>query len=261
MILPLAKENLRQFWAHSNPSAVLSGWCLDQMAGVAIALSFLHNDLLGQDSRPMSGYHMDLKPENILIFETDSSATQSVWKLSDFGSSQFRPKDCRQKLPPHPGLGTYEPPECQLDLPQSQAYDMWSLGCVFFECTIFLIKGSDAIEAFAEDRLNDVEVCDTIFKDDYFLTMEFNESEKPMKATLRPAVIRWIRDLQRNPDCNEAISGLLHLIQGALLQVDQSRRIKACHVSQRLELIDGTEINSLTQDPSWIHRLRPRHES
>ena len=184
----------------------------------------------------MRGYHLDIKPENILIC-ADAFSVCGNWKISDFGASYLYPKDSVQELPPHPGLGTYEPPECQLELPQSQAYDLWSLGCIFLECTAWLIKGSDAIDEFAEDRLNDVKVSGNMFKDDYFFTLDFNESSTPVRAMTRPAVIKWIRALERNPKCNEAISGLLHLIENGLLQVDQSKRLKANHLSQRLELI------------------------
>ena len=205
------------------------------MTGIATALSHLHNDLLAQDLQPLSGYHLDIKPENILIY-ADAFSGCGIWKLSDFGSSYLYPQDSGQ-LPPHPGFGTYEPPECQMSLPQSQAYDIWSLGCIFLECTAWLIKGSDAIAEFAEDRLNDVKVSGNMFKDDYFFTLEFNESNTPVRALTRPAVIQWIRALERNSQCNEAISELLHLIENELLQVDQSKRLKAYYLSQRLELI------------------------
>ena len=209
------------------------------MTGIATGLSHLHNDLLAQDLSPLSGYHLDIKPENILIY-ADAFSGCGTWKLSDFGSSYLYPQDSRQELPPHPGLGTYEPPECQLNLPQSQAYDLWSLGCIFLECTAWLIKGSDAIAEFAEDRLNDVKVSGNMFKDDYFFTLEFNESSTPVRALTRPAVIRWIRALEPNSKGNEAISELLHLIENGLLQVDQSKRLKAYYLSHRLELIQQT---------------------
>ena len=204
------------------------------MTGIASALSHLHNDLLSQDSRPLSGYHLDIKPENILIC-ADAFSGWGIWKISDFGASYLHPKEPRQVLSPHPGQGTYEPPECQLDLPQSQAYDLWSLGCIFLECTAWLIKGSDAIDEFAEDRLNDVKVSGN--KDDYFFTLKFDESSTPVRAMTRHAVIKWIRALERNPKCNEAISGLLHLIENGLLQVDQSKRLKADYLSKILQLI------------------------
>ncbi|KAL9071966.1 MAG: hypothetical protein Q9161_003898 [Pseudevernia consocians] len=236
MILPLAEENLRQFWAHSKPSLAASVWCLQEMTGIATALSYLHNDLLTQDSRPMIGYHFDLKPENILI-GTDSPSAHRRWMISDFGLSQLHPKESRRELPPHPGLGTYEPPECQLGLSQSQAYDIWSLGCIYLECAAWSMKGSDAIDAFAEDRLNDVEVSGNIFKDDYFFTLELNESLTPVGAMTRPAVTAWIQDLESDPNCTEQILNLLHLIAYGLLQVDQRKRLNATGLSQRLLLI------------------------
>lgn len=226
------------------------------MTGIAAALSHLHNDLLAQDSRPLSGYHLDIKPENILIC-VDAFSSRGIWKLSDFGSSYLRPKESRKELPPHPGLGTYEPPECQLNLPQSQAYDLWSLGCIFLECTAWLIKGSDAIDEFAEDRLNDVKVSGTMFKDDYFFTLEFNESSTPVRAVTRPAVIKWIRALERNPRCNEKISELLYLIESGLLQVDQTERLKANYLSERLQLIHGVAPRNFGSGSQFDLQSRP----
>ncbi len=251
MILPLAEENLRQFWAHSKPSSISAHWYFEQIAGIATALSYIHNDLVTPDSRPVSGFHMDLKPENILIGK-DGLAARSTWKISDFGCSHMKPRESSLELPPHPGLGTYEPPECQLDLPQSQAYDIWSLGCILLECVVWLMNGSGAIEAFAEDRLKDVELSGNIFKDDYFFTLEFNGSLKPFRAITRPAVIKRIQDLNSDPNCSEAIFELLYLIRDGLLQVDQSRRLKANYLSHRLELIHNTAKRLLEPDPQSI---------
>ena len=236
MIFPLAEENLRQFWAHTESSSLSHLWYFEQMTGIATALSHLHNDLLTQDSRPMLGYHMDLKPENILV-ETDSLSNSRRWLLSDFGISYIHPKNSKQELPPHPGHGTYEPPECQLNLPQSRAYDIWSFGCVITECLVFLTKGSDAINSFAEDRFTDVEVSGNTFKDDYFFTLELNASSEPVGAITRPAVIQWIRDLERDPKCTKAIAALLNLVQDGLLQVDQYKRLNAICLGQSIDLI------------------------
>lgn len=236
MIFPLAEGDLRQFWAHANPSSVSFHQYLQQMTGIATAISYLHNDLLEQGSRYIWGAHMDLKPANILIM-TDPSSACGRWEISDFGFSYLKPKDSGQELPPHPGLGTYEPPECQLNLPQSRAYDIWSLGCVFLECLIWRMRGLGAIDAFGEDRLNDVEVSGNMFKDDYFFTLEFDETFTPIGATTRPAVIKWIQDLERDPKCSKATSELLHLIQNELLQVDQSKRLNAIFLSQRLQRV------------------------
>lgn len=243
MIFPLAEENLRQFWARSNSSLAMSHWCLKQMMGLAQALSFIHNDLETKDSRPVIGCHMDLKPENILILK-DNDTSKMIWKISDFGVSIIRPKASRLKLPPNLGVGTYEPPECQLDQPLSPSYDIWSLGCIFLECAIWMIKGSDAIVTFAEDRLSDVSISgidlSIDFRDDHFFTLISNEPSKPLTAITRPAVVKCIDDLAHDPKCNEAISSLLALVKYGQLQVNQSKRLEAYRLSQRLQLIYHT---------------------
>ena len=251
MIFPLAVKNLRQLWLHENPSTDAFHWCLQQMTGTADALSYLHNGLLAQDSHAMIGYHHDLKPENILITK-DASSLRLCWKLSDFGSAYLQPKDSGQELPSYPGLGTYEPPECQLELPQSRAYDIWSLGCIFLECIVWAMKGSNAIDAFAEDRLNDRKAFDNNFRDDYFFTLEYSESFTPVGALTRLAVTNWIQDLERHPKCDEAISALLQMIRNGLLQVDQNTRLKANYLAASMKLILDISRRGLGSEPQCI---------
>lgn len=57
-------------------------------------------------------------------------------------------------------------------------------------------------------------------------------------------MLRWIEDLERDPKCSEAIGELLNLIKKDLLRADQSRRLKARHLSQRLEVIHGNACRS-----------------
>lgn len=247
MIFPLAEENLRQFCARSTSSLSVSHWCLKEMMGIAEALSFIHNNLETEDSRPMIGWHMDLKPENILIMK-DNFTSKNIWKISDFGLSVIRPKASRLELPPNPGVGTYEPPECQLNLPLSRSCDIWSLGCIFLECALWIIKGWDAILTFAEDRLSDVSIPGINFRDDYFFTLIYNELSKTLTAITRPAVVKCIEDLAQDPKCSEAISSLLALVKYGQLQVNQSKRLEAYRLSQRLQLIYHTTKEYLEPD-------------
>ena len=236
MIFPLAEGNLREFWAQKQPSSVESRWYLQQMSGLASALSYIHNDFVAQDSRPMIGVHFDLKPEN-LLFEAESPSGLSRFVLSDFGVSHFQSKGTEHDLPSHPGTGTYEPPECQLDLPQSRAYDIWSLGCIFLECAAWLMRGSSAIDAFAEDRLQDARASGNSLIDDCFFTLEYDETFIPTRAVTRAAVTKWIEDLERDPNCSKAMTEVLHLIQRGPLQVDQNKRLTAKYLSERLAQI------------------------
>ena len=224
MILPLAEENMRQFWAHSQPASFTSEWCLDEMAGVSSGLSTLHQ---------AAGWHNDLKPENILVFK-DGRPNKYFFRISDFGISYVHPRGSKLELPPHPGTGTYEPPECQMNQKQSQKYDIWSLGCIFLELLIWALKGSDAIGSFADDRLKDTPASDDNFRNDYFFSLEVNKESTPFGVQTRPAVLRWIESLDRDPNCGPAISEALHLLRDSLLQVEQGRRLEAGQVSERL---------------------------
>lgn len=119
LIFPLAEEDLGHFWAHSRPSSSTSSWCLEQMAGLSTGLSTLHD---------AAGWYFDLKPENVLVFRDFPS--RGLWKISDFGTSYVHQRDSKLELSSYPGTGKYEPPGCQLNLQQSQKYDIWSLGCM-----------------------------------------------------------------------------------------------------------------------------------
>ena len=222
MILPLAKGNLRQFWARSQPWR--SSWCLEEMAGISAGLSALHF---------AAGWHSDLRPENILIFE-DGFSGRGSWKISDFGLSHLHSQGAKSELPPYPGTGTYEPPECQLELKQSQKYDLWSLGCIFLECVTWLLKGSEAIERFADDRVKDTPASDENFKNDYFFSLNANQSFPTLGARIRPAVLMWIDTLDKSPNCSPEISQTLQLIRDSLLQIEQTMRMEASEVSRTL---------------------------
>jgi hypothetical protein len=111
------------------------------------------------------------------------------------------------------------------------------------------MKGSDAIEAFAEDRLNHVAVSGTNLRDDCFSTLESDKPSESLKAIARPAVIEWIDDLDHDTKCSEEISLLLYLIKSGLLQLDHSRRLKADHLSQVIELIHDNAKRFLESDP------------
>lgn len=194
------------------------------MAGVSSGLSTLHE---------AAGFHNDLKPENILVFREGNSSNHS-FRISDFGISFVHPKGFKTGLPPHPGTGTYEPPECQMKQQQSQKHDIWSLGCVLHEMLVWALKGSDAIESFADDRLKDTPPSDDNFRNDYFFSIELNKSFIPLGVQTRPAVLRWIEALNHNPNCNLAISLALLLIRDGLLQVEQGKRLDADKVSEKL---------------------------
>ena len=251
MIFPLAEEDLRHFWEHTNPSSISKEWYIQQMTHIANALSYLHTGVVTKDFQRMQCWHMDIKPTNILIMRDASTDTRS-WKITDFGSSYIYPGDLGKDLPSHAGSGTYEAPECQLDLPPSRAWDIWSFGCIVAECLVWLLRGSAAIDTFAEDRLKDEETSSNIIKDDCFFSLKYDTSLAPIGAMVRPAVLRWLHDLERDPLCDQTTHRLLRLIRDHLLRTTKVERMTAGALSSKLEWIckEGA-IPVMEQGKNW----------
>ena len=243
IILPLAEADLRHFWAATEPASIEPAWCLQEMAGLTEALSHIHNSTLTLDLRPLHGFHMDLKPTNILIMKDEVSGHRS-WNIGDFSLSCFYLKDTDKEISTISGPGTYEPPERQLELPQSQASDIWSLGCVFAECVSWLIRGSSAIDDFAEARMKDLQIPSSNFIDDHFFSLNFDSSWNPVGAVVRPAVKAWFRELENDPKCHGPIRRLLHLIEHKILVADPKQRLNAKELSVLLKLIADDAIKA-----------------
>jgi len=82
--------------------------------------------------------HTDLKPENILLGEmsdqaqSDSTYLGDTWALCDFGSASLWRADRMDSdlISTRP----YRAPEVVLGNPWSYPADMWSLGCILYEC-------------------------------------------------------------------------------------------------------------------------------
>jgi dual specificity tyrosine-phosphorylation-regulated kinase 2/3/4 len=72
--------------------------------------------------------HCDLKPENVLLAKPNKSKV----KLIDFGSSCFE----NERYYTYIQSRFYRAPEIMLGIPYTTAIDMWSLGCIVFECLV-----------------------------------------------------------------------------------------------------------------------------
>jgi serine/threonine protein kinase len=262
LMFPFANSNLRQYWEEKEPHLSLENlnWWLKQMLGLASALCTIHNfrsatpsnRIVQNTSQPdhflstrkmvMSreeeryGRHGDLKPENILWFETTESATNNlgILQIADLGLGAFHRLGSRSNVEAKSvgGSPTYVPPECALDRPISRAYDIWSLGCIFLECVIWLLEGPKGLGDFANDRL--IKTPDGVYDDSFFIVALRSDTGK-CAADVRLSVREWIRDLHTHRRVSAFIHDMLDLIAKEMLVVRPQDRITSRRLSQKLE--------------------------
>ncbi|KAG7409313.1 Calcium/calmodulin-dependent protein kinase [Fusarium oxysporum f. sp. rapae] len=242
--------DLRDFWKANDPksrSQELVLWSLRQMLGIVSAIDALH----GKNTR-----HGDIKPQNILHFlKTHNDATMDSRGrliLADVGVSKIHreitsmrqdPTNCQQSTV------TYEAPEAQSDQregkPRGRRYDMWSLGCMFLEFTVWLVFDYSTVRSFRKSRRTRDDPKDA------FGSFFVQTSDKLIQ--IHSAVIEALGHLQGHPLCsgNTALADLIQLIQDHLLQVDVQKRTQAPELFKMLESIT----RRAEEDSSYLYPM------
>lgn len=223
IVFPWARRgNLRDFWKSNPPKldSMLLEWAFTQLCGLAEAIRTLHHSQKDKALR-----HGDLKPENILCFD-DPKKKQSddlhscILVIADVGLSRTHDKVTElRKGATRTKSGTikYEPPETELqpNEPRSRRYDVWSLGCIYFEFMIWLLYGPEELKRFRDD-------LESLGENTRFYLIEEDPNTRQRTARLNGIVqkwIDWIRKDQRCPD-STAMRRLLDLIVERLLVAD-----------------------------------------
>ncbi|GKT50822.1 serine/threonine-protein kinase nrc-2 [Colletotrichum spaethianum] len=136
--------NLKEFWKRTTTRATEDGelmkWVLNQLCGICSATKALHE----KNCR-----HTDLKPENILLFE--EYGPRGILRIADVGLARFHNDITRQRKSitnAKTGTVRYEPPEMGRDKQLPRVYDVWCLGCVFFEFLIWAVYGPTGLDSF-----------------------------------------------------------------------------------------------------------------
>ncbi|KAI3532834.1 TOL [Colletotrichum filicis] len=206
--------NLREFWkTQEQPSLTpeLVTQTITQLLGLADALHALHN-FKGQGNYR----HGDLKPENILRFRDETIV--GILKIADMGLAKHHPDaTAMRKKATSAKYGTvrYEPPEVitnRLDTARSRLYDIWSMGCIMFECIIWLLYGYTELERF-DESLSASGYDSSFFK--------IKDVDNGQVAEVHPTVVEWMTSLATDPRCgtDSAIGDLLKLVRERLLVV------------------------------------------
>ncbi|KAJ2897376.1 HET-domain-containing protein [Zalerion maritima] len=233
--------NLRHCWkvqpslSHAAPNlgreecSMYLRWFFHQLVGIADAIKCLHHP--ENNTGVSCGRHGDLKSENILCFASNEASPGEIPKdvqlvVADAGHPRFtkRLRSCGGNQRRHQlGQKCIAPAEAETPAvePRSRRYDIWSLGCLFFESLIWILYGSDRLEEFHVA----VETGGT--SGTYY--------GMGPSAGLRDVVKNWIAYIREDPRCSglTALGRLLGLIETRLLVSKVSERTTSFSSSQQ----------------------------
>ncbi|KAM7185615.1 hypothetical protein V8F33_012293 [Rhypophila sp. PSN 637] len=226
--------NLRTLWKTlKRPKSFLMPQlvkdAVKQILGLATALNAAHNPESGPKFR-----HGDLKPENILWFDSKDRTSIGTLKIADWGlakehtiETELRSNNTstdygtrRYESPEEftrEGIGlTPDPGTGKQKKKRSRLYDVWAMGCITLEFIVWLVYGLEGLKQFnSEIRGN----SDTEHPPFYQAKTE----GKKRKATVHPAVVKWMEKMASLPVCqpgSTALGSLLELVQTRLLVID-----------------------------------------
>lgn len=277
---------LRDYW-QKNPNPDLSPslirTTLKQLLGLARAISALHHDgnrndrnhdatnddtknddtkngvaTMENDNTESNWRHGDLKPDNILRFldHTEDESHLGILRIADLGLAKrhmFRTAIRDNPTVTKFGTSQYEPPEALTHPrdPRSRLYDIWSMGCIIFEFTVWLLYGLPGLTEFLNE-----DCIDTPHSNLFFACFHtFNRLEARLNDN---GVWKWMtRILPQDEECREtkecddhegcddhaqlgtAIGDLLKLVRTRLLVINLPEKVKgAPHRGDANVLVD-----------------------
>ncbi|ROV94108.1 hypothetical protein VPNG_09346 [Cytospora leucostoma] len=186
---------------------------VNQFVGLAHALDALHN-YKKNDKNAGSYRHGDLKPENILRFENGTQ--MGFLRIADLGLAKhhFDETGLRDKnTSTRHGTPFYEPPEVFRNPKEarSRQYDIWSMGCVILEVLVWLLYGTDALEAFINSMNQSFSNSSPYWALD----------EQSSTVKVHPYVEACMDFIAKDQECqgSTAISDLLNIVKTKLIVV------------------------------------------
>jgi serine/threonine protein kinase len=257
-MFPWAKDSLRDYWntiPAQSPNPKLIQEAINQLRGLTDALDQLHNfqgsqpiqnetyreveiriDLADEalpqmdDDDDVNDYtnpfsqesirHGDIKPENILRF-LDSHSKIGTLKLGDMGLAKRHVAATEKRRGTSMRYGTrrYEGPEVlNHGQGRSRLYDLWSMGCITFECILWLLYGNDALVEFYRQAERSSAPSDF----QYYKVQVIGGVPHPV---VHPIVTEWMDHMQsEDPECKPEskcmLKDLLQIVREKLLVVD-----------------------------------------
>jgi serine/threonine protein kinase len=235
--------NLLDFWACENlrqrtPELIL--WSLKQTLGLVDALKALHSK---------NFRHGDLKPQNILHFKKSGqicSGGRGILVIADVGVSRVHKEATIVRCDPTSTFATtksYEGPEVQFSgkAPRSRKYDMWSIGCIFLEFTIWLLYDLKIVDSFEKLRES---------RDDPKTPIaSFYDCAPEGTVKIHSVVSEAMDMIRKDPRCKgAALEDFVNLIAENLLLIEVQRRATAPDIYEKLKKI----VHDAENDPSYL---------
>jgi serine/threonine protein kinase len=259
MLFPLAEQNLRQYIKQTNHPSLTKEfvlWLLGQFKGLADGVRQIHN-LTGlgpgmldrrlniNQKRERTGFHHDLKPENILVFldsdrDSDDQVTGRTWKIADFGSARIglilsgsgsgvQERSYFTSNLSH-GDAAYGAPDYELEKKTSRPYDMWSLGCIFLECLLWVFGKPDSSPAdFEAQRMK---IPNRLANQDSAFWYVGSDGS----VGLKPAVVERLKELKTECAERGVFSDLVSIV-AKLLTIKPAERLDAPKLCNDLDAI------------------------
>ncbi|KAI0197248.1 kinase-like domain-containing protein [Xylaria flabelliformis] len=258
LVFPLAKGDLNDYWRQHHKHSPLfedALWLIQQCTDLTSALRKIHYHTSFPEKS--CGRHGDIKPGNILWFQGEAGDGRGRLVVADLTMTRFHSDDTVNDTT-FSGRGmsmTYRAPEVNVTIgeKESQAYDIWSLGCMFLEFMVWYHLGYHALghptdvkakqtnkttcnkdhylnergeecQSFKRARIND---DDWWYGEDKF----FNVSRDGCTAEVKAS---WAQRLHTSALCSQAMHDFLDLIMTQMLVIEPKERANMAQVNNNL---------------------------
>ncbi|KAJ2902949.1 hypothetical protein MKZ38_010601 [Zalerion maritima] len=250
LVFPLADANLEQFMESPPPifsslsSAKKTEWAAKQCWGLSEALHAFHKSPYRRESDidpRTEGLHCDIKPRNILWYRKFDTVQDplGVLQITDFGLASYHHPESASFVD-HPAVQfTYRPPEPQLNMTSGPSFDIWSLGCLYFDLLVWTLQGFGGDGGLTEFRIKRLHP-DTRpgFRADTFYQLK--EIKYKGGAGVEVGITEAVynqkaNELHTHPDATQFTHDLLKLVFGDMLVVINRRDQQAQQRQQRAD--------------------------